>query len=120
MARPKGHPKSGGRKKGMRNKATLLRERELAAGGELPLDHMLRVMRDPTKEDSLRFAAAKAAAPYCHPHLSPTTLMNPRSTGPSKIVVEFVRAKDGRPAPPDDLPAELPANVARLPLAKTG
>jgi hypothetical protein len=81
---------------------------------------MLRIMRDPTKEDSLRFAAAKAAAPYCHPHLTPTTLMEPSSTGPSKIVVEFVRAKDGRPAPPDDLPAELPANVARLPLAKTG
>jgi hypothetical protein len=29
--------------------------------------------------------------------------------------VEFVRAIDGRPAPPD-----LPPNVARLPLAKTG
>jgi hypothetical protein len=34
--------------------------------------------------------------------------------------VEFVRAIDGRPAPPDDLPADLPDNVARLPLAKTG
>jgi len=33
--------------------------------------------------------------------------------------VEFVRAINGRPAPPD-LPADLPANVARLPLAKTG
>jgi hypothetical protein len=29
--------------------------------------------------------------------------------------VEFVRAIDGRPAP-----ADLPGNVARLPLAKTG
>jgi hypothetical protein len=28
MARPKGHPKSGGRKRGSRNKATLIREQE--------------------------------------------------------------------------------------------
>jgi hypothetical protein len=34
---------------------------------------------------------------------------------PMVVSVEFVRAIDGRPAPPD-----LPANVARLPLAKTG
>jgi hypothetical protein len=34
------------------------------------------------------------------------------------VRVEFVAARDGRPVPAD-LPAALPANVARLPLAKT-
>jgi hypothetical protein len=37
-----------------------------------------------------------------------------------KMIIEFVRAKDGRPAPPDDLPDDLPPNVTRLPVAKTG
>ena len=40
--------KTGGRKKGTPNKSTLVRNQELAAGGELPLDYMLRVMRDQT------------------------------------------------------------------------
>jgi len=62
MARPRGHPKSGGRKKGTPNKATLVREQELAAGGELPLDYMLRVMRDPAAENSRRDDMAKAAS----------------------------------------------------------
>jgi hypothetical protein len=45
-------------------------EAEVAgAGGEMPLDHMLRVMRDPTTEPHRRDAMAKAAAPYCHPQM---------------------------------------------------
>ena len=121
MARPKGHPKSGGRKRGSRNKATLVREQELAAGGELPRDYMLRVMRDPEADDARRDAMAKAVAPFCHPHLASTTFADPKGTGPSKIVVEFVRAKDGRPdldagvgSPASDLPANLDDNIVPL------
>jgi hypothetical protein len=116
MARPRGHPKSGGRKKGTPNKATLVRQQELAASGELPLDSMLSVMRDETADVRRRDAMAVAAAPYVHPRLAtiPHTAESEKPT-PMVVSVEFVRAIDGRPAPPD-----LPANVARLPLAKTG
>jgi hypothetical protein len=66
--------KTGGRKRGTPNKATSLlavkAEAAVAgAGGEMPLDHMLRVMRDPATEPHRRDAMAKAAAPYCHPQL---------------------------------------------------
>ena len=40
------------------------------AGGEMPLDHMLAVMRDPNAEPHRRDAMAKAAAPYLHPQLA--------------------------------------------------
>jgi len=46
-------------------------ERLLSTGGdEMPRDFLLRVMRDETQEISLRIAAAKAAAPYCHATLT--------------------------------------------------
>ena len=46
-------------------------ERLLSAGGdEMPRDFLLRVMRDETQEITLRIAAAKAAAPYCHATLA--------------------------------------------------
>jgi hypothetical protein len=77
----KGQPRplNAGRKKGTPNKKTLERmAREDAAKllearaleNDLPLDHMLRVMRDPTVEPHRRDAMAKAAAPYLHPQLA--------------------------------------------------
>jgi hypothetical protein len=74
---------------------------------------MLSVMRDETADVRRRDAMAVAAAP--HPRLAtiPHTAESEKPT--PMVVIEFVRAIDGRPAPPD-----LPANVARLPLAKTG
>jgi len=67
--------KTGGRKRGTPNKRTsvLAANAEAAvagAGGELPLDYMIRVMRDPTTEPHRRDAMAKAAAPYLHPQLA--------------------------------------------------
>jgi hypothetical protein len=66
--------KTGGRKKGVRNKrkSVLAAQAEAAdavATGEEPIDYMLRVMNDPTVEHSRRDAMAKAAAPYRHPQL---------------------------------------------------
>jgi hypothetical protein len=69
MARPRGCPKSGGRKKGTPNKATLIRHQQLAASGKLPLDYMLSVMRDETADVRRRDDMAKAVAPYIHPRL---------------------------------------------------
>jgi hypothetical protein len=80
--RPKGLPKTGGRKKGSIDK--LKREAEIAASGLTPLDYMLGIVRAETlagldasvaiARETLRFEAAKAAAPYCHPRLQAVTL----------------------------------------------
>ena len=73
----------GGRKKGSLNKATiakrlaeaedaLARQKELEASGqatEMPLDFMLRVMRDIGQDFGMRAAMARSAAPYCHAQL---------------------------------------------------
>src|ERR1700730_309971 len=62
----------GGRKKGTPNKATTAAaiRAEVAASGEIPLDYMLRVMRDETADPARRDAMAKAAAPYVHHSLA--------------------------------------------------
>src|ERR1700738_5549555 len=62
----------GARKRGTPNKATTAAaiRAEVAASGEIPLDYMLRVMRDETAELTRRDAMAKAAAPYVHPSLA--------------------------------------------------
>lgn len=44
-------------------------ERALQSG-LTPLDYMLGILRDETKDEKDRFAAAKEAAPYLHPRLS--------------------------------------------------
>ena len=60
----------GGRKKGTPNRITAERWAKYAAGGEMPIDYMLRIMRDATKDKSIRSDMAKAAAPYLHPRLA--------------------------------------------------
>lgn len=73
--------KTGGRKKGVPNRASTQRAVAIAESGLTPLEFMLRIMRDDmTPEDAspevikafaeLRFEAAKAAAPYVHPRLA--------------------------------------------------
>lgn len=62
--------KTGGRKKGTRNKATTEARAAAEANGILPLDYMLAVMRDPEASTGRRDGMAMAAAPYLHPKLS--------------------------------------------------
>lgn len=59
-----------GRKKGSANKRTqeILAKAEME--GLLPLEFLLKVLRDETKDFKDRFAAAIQAAPYCHPRLA--------------------------------------------------
>jgi hypothetical protein len=64
-----GSPKTGGRRKGSKNKRTLAIEE--GAKGMLPLQFMLKVMRDPTKPIELRCEMAKSAAPYLHAKRAP-------------------------------------------------
>src|SRR5258708_4903890 len=74
----------GGRKKGSLNRKKLVLKHAIAEGGISPLDFMLQVMRSPVPEGatpaqelahmSLRFEAAKAAAPYCHSRMAAATV----------------------------------------------
>jgi hypothetical protein len=82
MPRPKGLPKTGGRQKGAVDK--IKREAILAAQGITPLDYLMMLVRaktpaglDPAIDrarETLRFEAAKAAAPYVHARLQAVTL----------------------------------------------
>lgn len=66
-----------GRKKGSKQKIAktyLTKSALVAAGdGEMPLQYMLRVMRDPEADEKRRDAMAAAAATYIHPKLSSVT-----------------------------------------------
>jgi hypothetical protein len=90
--------KTGGRVKGTANKKTREIADKAAAEGITPLEYMLEIMRKPMPPEiedklknsdeplnveilaglvnwhSLRFEAAKFAAPYMHPRLSATTV----------------------------------------------
>jgi len=66
-----GGARSGaGRKPGAINKATAKAREVAEAGGIMPLDFMLSVMRDPEAKREERLDMAKAAAPYVHAKLS--------------------------------------------------
>jgi hypothetical protein len=58
-----------GRKPGTKAQATK-QALEAVGEGEMPLEYMLRVMRDPTADEKRRDAMATAAAGYIHPKLS--------------------------------------------------
>lgn len=62
--------KTGGRAKGVPNKATAAKAQEVAASGLTPLDYMLSILRDPDKPEDARMWAAEKAAPYVHPKLA--------------------------------------------------
>lgn len=70
---PPKRKKHGGRKKGIPNKVT---QRDLIAaraGGIMPLDYLLSVVRNSKVPRPERVDAARAAAPYCHNRLSQIT-----------------------------------------------
>lgn len=62
--------KTGGRIKGVPNRATAAKVAEIEASGLTPLQFMLTVMRDEQKPFDVRLDAAKSAAPYIHPKLA--------------------------------------------------
>jgi hypothetical protein len=88
-----------GRPKGARNKRTRILLEAAEAGGEMPLDFLLRLMRDPRAPTTRRLEAAKAAAPFAHPRLSP---VEPKpianldtSDRVSSVEVRFVKPRPG-------------------------
>ena len=83
-----GNPR--GRPQGSRNKRTRAVLEAAQAGGDLPIDYMLRVMRDPTAAAKRRDDMAKAAAPYLHSRLVPALPPEPRNVpAPVTLVVQF-------------------------------
>lgn len=62
--------KTGGRTKGIPNKATAAKAAEIAASGMTPLDYMLAVLRNEANDPNVRLDAASKAAPYVHPKLA--------------------------------------------------
>lgn len=74
MANGHGGKRPGaGRKPGARNLRTEAQVKAAEAGGITPLEYLLSVMRDKSRDDNQRIDAAKAAAPYVHPKLQNTT-----------------------------------------------
>lgn len=67
----RGGPRSGaGRKPNAHNKRTKELVAQAEAGGIMPLDYMLSVMRDSRVASDMRLDAAKSSAPYVHAKLS--------------------------------------------------
>lgn len=64
--------KTGGRQRGVKNKASVAREQAIQASGLTPLEFMLTLLRNEQLDQLTRFEAAKAAAPYVHPKLAST------------------------------------------------
>ena len=97
MPRPKGQPKTGGRKRGSLNKRTITQQEQsktvVQAAKEVgltPLEYMLAAMRDPETPPQRRDDMAKACAPYVHPKLAavdPDTGKPLQEQGPVNIIV---------------------------------
>lgn len=93
--------KTGGRKKGSRNKRTKAREAAIESSGLTPLEFMLGVLRDPKQEYEMRLDAARSAAPYVHPKLANIELTG-KDKGPLEISI--VRYSTAQPVGPASVP----------------
>ena len=79
MAQHGGKRKGAGRKPGSIGKKRKEMIERAESGGELPLDYMLRVMRDESTDNQRRDEMAKSAAPYLHSKM-PTAVVTPQRT----------------------------------------
>jgi hypothetical protein len=70
-------------------------------GDELPLEYMLRIMRDPTVDDARRDKMASLAAPFCHPRIADN-----RFGKRDAALEEAQRATEGSEWAEDLVPAE--------------
>ena len=90
--------KTGGRRKGTRNRKTVAQFEAISASGEvLPLAYLLKIMRDETEDPDRRMFCAKAAAPYCHPKLSAVAYSPMDEPIEYKVVLDFTDPAANRP-----------------------
>ena len=87
---PKGDPRIKGRPKGSRNKIMGKTSAEIIAGGESPLEFLVRTYQDVTNEYPMRLDAAKAAAPYLHPKLANHTITGDVDIGIRSVLIQGV------------------------------
>lgn len=105
MPKARGLKKTGGRKKGTPNKKTAALVKAAGAGGVMPLEYMLNVMRQPIPQTAdpvvkatlhgLRFEAAKAAAPYVHPRLAAIEHTGPDGRELTAVSIHVVGVQPG-------------------------
>ena len=74
--------KTGGRKKGSTNKSRIKIIEAAKQSGEMPLDYMLRIMRDETADVVRRDEMAKSASPYFHSKMPTAIVSPPPPSGP--------------------------------------
>lgn len=83
MASLGGKRAGAGRKKGIPNKTNKTVRERAAASGQMPLDYMLEIMRNPKIAKARRDWAAEKSAPYLHSRLQAVT----HSSDPKKPIV---------------------------------
>lgn len=88
-----GFQPGGGRPKGSKSSAVLEAIEKAKTSGELPLEYMLRVMRDKTVDHKRRDYMASAAAPFLHPKLS-NVEVGQDADKPFKMVIEWSKPKE--------------------------
>lgn len=86
-----------GRPKGAINKVSKAEKEKYAASGEMPLDYMMRIMRDARYPKARRDEMAKAAAPYFHAKLSSVEVKNKKGEK-FKIASEDMTPKEAMDA----------------------
>jgi hypothetical protein len=64
VGRPRGYPKSGGRKPGKLNRATIAKAKAIVDSGLSAVEYLQSVYRNVNAPEDSRRDAAKAAAPY--------------------------------------------------------
>ncbi len=72
-----GRREGAGRKPGSVSRIDAEARQRAVAGGMMPLDYLLSIMRDENEGKRERIDAAKAAAPYCHARLASTEISGP-------------------------------------------
>lgn len=75
MAAPKGHPKWGGRKKGVPNKHTLGMQARFEAAGADPVGVMIDLLK--SGDEIMRYQAAKELIQYVHPKRKAIEITDP-------------------------------------------
>lgn len=94
-SKPK-RPKTGGRKKGVKNKRTLVLERmvqqvkrEAKIDGTHPQDYLMKVLNDPTESKERKMDAAKTLMPYTCARLNAIDMSNSSTTSHEELIKEL-------------------------------
>jgi hypothetical protein len=85
-----GNPGGPGRPKGKKNKILGKTAEEIIAGGESPIQFLVRTYQDEKKDYSIRLDAAKAAAPYLHAKLANHTITGDVDIGIRSVLIQGV------------------------------